>query len=721
MQSCGGRREMQQWLSYRKSRSRSQKALLDDMARFTKVAPFTPSLLGNLPFTLILVALGIGIYFALPFETKGSHVALALGLISLLWGIGQKFTEIKPAITTLLLLVLGLSAAHYRTHNVQTPLLNPGAKPYNLGFKVEEAIPIQNNRIRYRGHVLFISHMAPKALPKRVQITTADQGPRFESGDNVCLRAVMQRPPGPVLKGAYDYGWTLWFMEIGGTGYSISSPKHCNIASKQNAASITTIISRLRAAIAKRLEAGLQPREQALARTIILGERGRITDDDLKALRDAGLGHLLAISGLHMAIFAGTLFFLIRAGLALIPEWAERYPIKKWAAIAAIFGGFTYFMISGQSIPTQRAFFMITILFIAILLERPALTMRNVVLAAIVILLLRPESLLSPGFQMSFAAVAALIVSYELKLQLENKPRWSFLKTPARQGRLLYYGAGIAFTSLVATLATAPFAIYHFHQVSNVGPIGNMLAIPVFSILIMPLAVLSLCLMPLGLEQIPLNLLAVAIDGLLAIAHWTASLKPAVIYVGTIKSETVVFLTLAAMILIFANGKNRYWAGLCLLAAGLNLLSGEKPDLLINEKGNLISVRASNGALMAPEGRKERFTLEKWLAAEGDQRNPNETYQPHYLRCDEEACTANVKGRRITLVKALSALKEACENADILIYERTIHRHCKHPALTLTKPQLMTGGTHQLYIRENDILIVKANEQRRHRIWGGSK
>lgn len=688
---------------------------------------------GNLPWMLLYISIGIGVYFAAPFELAGTTIALALLVSTALWAVISKPQHLRILASVALLLLIGFAVAHHRTHSVKTPLLPKKERAYSLGMKIEQAVPVRNNRIRYKGEVIFLSGLAAAATPKRIQLTTADQGPRYVYGDIMCARAILSRPGGPLRPGGYDYGWTLWFERIGGTGYTISSPALCQPlrgAEKTEENGLNSFIARLRTSIAARLSEGLAPREEALARTIILGERGRIEKQDLTALREAGLGHLLAISGLHMAVFAGTLFFIIRAGLALMPAWAENYPIKKWAAIAALAGGFAYFLISGQSIPTQRAFFMISIVFAAILLERPALTIRNVVLAALVILLFRPESLFHPGFQMSFAAVTALVLSYETKLKYDRKTEP--LKSKAVLGwfRPLYFLGGICLTSLIATLATAPFAIYHFQAVSYMGPIGNMLAIPVFTFLVMPFAVLSLLLMPLGLEGLALGGLALAIDILLSTAHWTAANKPAIIHTGVITANALAFFAIAAMLAIFLSPKLKALALLPLLASLWLARPPHLPDLYVSAKGDVVALRGREGHLQAPTGRKGRFILNKWLQADGDPREVAEIraieipangeagadYQT--LHCDENACTGERKGKRITLVKTANALKEACNHADIVIYRRRVTRPCSHPQLLLSGQQLKRGGAHAIYFRDDKIQIKTAEEKRRHRIWG---
>jgi competence protein ComEC len=211
---------------------------------------------------------------------------------------------------------------------------------------------------------------------------------------------------------------------------------------------------------------------------------------------------LVAISGLHMALFAGVVFWVVCALLALSPGLAVTRPIKKRAALAAIASGFFYLLISGMGLATQRAFIMITIMLVAVLIDRPALTMRNVALAAWVILLARAESIMSVSFQMSFMAVVWLVGVYEWRAQVKAHRAREY--TPGILASAWRYGAGLMLTTLVAGAATAPIAAYQFNRVAVYGVLANLAAVPVVGALVMPMAVLALVFLPFGLEAYPL-------------------------------------------------------------------------------------------------------------------------------------------------------------------------------------------------------------------------
>jgi competence protein ComEC len=286
-------------------------------------------------------------------------------------------------------------------------------------------------------------------------------------------------PPGPAAPGDSDFARAAYFARIGAVGFAFGAP---GIAPLPHAPTlwqrISGLVESMRAAVTARIRAQLPDSEGAIASAIITGERGGIDPDDEAALRDAGLAHVLAIAGLHMALVGAGLFWLARAILAFIPAIALAYPIKKWAAGLALAGAAFYLLISGGSSSSVRAFVMLAMMLLAVLLDRPALSMRSLALAAALLLLMRPEAITEPGFQMSFAAVASLIAVAEWEQGRERVAPRSYLYRHVR---------GIVLTSLVASLATLPFAMFYFGRATHYAVLGNLLAMPVMGLVVMPL------------------------------------------------------------------------------------------------------------------------------------------------------------------------------------------------------------------------------------------
>ena len=410
----------------------------------------------------VLFGSGIALYFALPAEPPTlvalmpAVAALALHLAGPRSGLGGLFTA------ALLAASLGATAAKLRTEAVRAPVLQSQTRPLDVYGHLELIEPRAGKGQRLTIRVTALEKHEAHAWPVRVRVVTRAKNEALKPGDAVRLKATLNPPPGPSLPGDYDFARSAWFKSLGAVGYADAAVEiDVNAPGPPFALRIGAAVARVRQAIGQRILAALPGQTGAIANALITGERGGISEATNQAFRDSGLFHILSISGLHMVIMAGAVFLCIRVALAAIPAIALRYPIKKWAAAGAMAGAFCYLTISGAEFATVRSYIMISIMFLAVLLDRPALALRNVALAALFILLVWPESLFDAGFQMSFAAVVALVSAYE----------WLRLRDAAQQGPLrrgafasvLLFLAGILTTTLVAGLAVAPFGVYHFH------------------------------------------------------------------------------------------------------------------------------------------------------------------------------------------------------------------------------------------------------------------
>src|SRR5437899_3247172 len=213
----------------------------------------------------------------------------------------------------------------------------------------------------------------------------------------------------------------------------------------------------------------------------------------------SGFAHVLSISGYHMAVVAGLMFFGFRAAFALMPAFASRYPIKKWAALAALAAAAFYLLLSGAEVATQRSFIMIAIVLIGVMVDRSALTLRTLTVAALGVLLLVPEAVVHPSFQMSFAATLALVAGYERGLP------WMTAGADTPLGaRIALWGGrevvGLVLGSLLAGTATMLYAAYHFHRLAPYGLLANLLAMPVVSAWVMPMGILGVLALPFGFD-----------------------------------------------------------------------------------------------------------------------------------------------------------------------------------------------------------------------------
>ncbi|HHB80801.1 MAG TPA: ComEC/Rec2 family competence protein, partial [Aliiroseovarius sp.] len=337
------------------------------------------------------------------------------------------------------------------------------------------------------------------------------------------------------------------------------------------------------------------------------GDRSAMSRDTLAALRGSNLAHLLAISGLHMGLLTSFVFAAVRMGLSLIPGLALRVPVKKIAAVLALAAGAFYLALSGGNVATQRAFIMVAAMFVAVLFDRRALTLRAVALAALIVLVLRPESLTEPGFQMSFAATTALVTVFGALRDWRGwrAPRWA---RPA---------LAVVVSSAVAGLATAPFSAATFNQVSHYGLLANLLAVPLMGVVVMPGAVLAAVLAPLGLSWLALAVMRPALEWIMWVAHWVSGLDGAIGQVASPGPLVVPLIALGGLIVALIGGRLR-WLGLGpVVVALLMWMNAERPVLLISDTGGLVGVMGPEGRVLN-KARGEGFVAGLWLGSDGD-------------------------------------------------------------------------------------------------------
>jgi competence protein ComEC len=386
-------------------------------------------------------------------------------------------------------------------------------------------------------------------------------------------------------------------------------------------------------------------------------------------------------------------------------------------------GSFAYLLLAGATVPTQRAFVMTGLVLLAVLLDRQAISMRLVAWAAMIILVIAPESMLGASFQMSFAAVVALVAFYEA-----SRDRFRAVRTAAGHGfaaRMGLYAGGVAATSVVASFATGLIALHHFGRIAVFGLPANMLAVPLTALWIMPWAVLAAVLMPLGLEGLPLTMMGWGIDGLLWVAGGISAWPGAVRLVAALPIGGLVLVALGGLWLCLWRRRWRY-AGLLGLLAGLASLWGQQgPDMLVSDDGRLMAVRMADGGLSVSERRREKRTAEDWLELEGRGASlywPENGISPDgRLRCDGLGCIYRTGGRTVALLRDGMAHDEDCRIADILISQRPIRGHCPAPSLVIDRFDLWRHGAAAIWLDEDEIRVRTVAEYQGARPWSSRK
>ncbi len=558
----------------------------------------------------VLFGLGIGLYFALPREPA---LALAFGLV--LAALALRLLVTRGAITVavtgaLLCLTLGFAAAKVRTILIAAPVLAEPTRVVPITGWVERVEARQPKGFRIILRVATIEGLAAAQTPERVRVRAAFDTLDVRPGDAITVKGKFFPPPGPERPGGYDFARLAWFEGIGATGFLIEPPAPATLDAPPWYRAPYLAVERLRLTVSERIRAVLPGETGAVTDAIVTGERGRIPETTNQALRDAGLSHVLAISGANMAIMAGALFGFVRAVLALFPVLVLRFPIKKWAAFAGFVGALFCLILSGADSPAARAFVMIALMLLAILLDRPAVSLRNLALAALVLMTLQPEVLLDVGFQMSFAAVVALVAVFEWVVHWRSDrpglPRpEGFVQTASRfTGRFL---AVTFFSTIVASLAVAPLAVFHFHKLAQLGLIANMLVAPLFAFYIMPLVVVTLVALPFGIETLPLLLLEKGVAAMLWVAHWAAGLTGQALSVPETPAPAIALIVLGGLWMALWL---RPWRllGLAGIAAGLVLtVVGGRPDVLVASDAKVIAARGKRWAARGAAGARQQL------------------------------------------------------------------------------------------------------------------
>ncbi len=573
-------------------------------------------------------------------------------------------------------LFLGFAAGVWRVASVAGPVLTRTTIAPLAGLV--EGLDEREGGARLIVRVASFGNLDAESRPRRVRVSyRAAQAVR--PGDTIRATARLLPPPEAVRPGGYDFARDAYFRGIGAVGslvgkVEVGVPAEPLPWSLQVAASIDAA----RNAFTRRITDAIGGQAGAVAAALVTGKRGLIANETNDVLRAAGIYHVVSISGLHMVLAAGVVFWLVRAGLALVPVLALAWPIKKIAAGAAMLGVIAYCAFSGWDVAAERALIMTLVMLGATLVDRPALSMRNLALAAILALAREPEALLGPSFQMSFGAVAGLIACAPL-----IDGRVFRTDSPSRIARAASWVAtavvGTLATTLVAQIATAPFATYHFQTVQPFGLVGNALTLPLVSLAVMPAAVLGMLAYPFALDRPVWWLMGLAVRGMLEISAWIAGFGQANTVLPAFGTGALVLLAVALLLATLPVSRLRL---LALVPAGLGVAFAASParyDIYIDRDGAGAAIRGQDGRLVVL-GRPPGFVLEQWLKADGDGRRPDAVIGATGPRCDRLGCTlVAIDGRTVALVTDKRAFAEDCARADILITRLRAPPSCVAP------------------------------------------
>ncbi len=623
-----------------------------------------------MPWLPVAFGFGIVAYFSADREPAW-WAAVALAIAGVVLTVLARHRPIGfPLVLGLATIAAGFATATLQTVRIAHPILQSSAASVLVsGFVEVREERERSDRIVVR--VQAIEGSLAKPAPERVRVAVR-KGSAPAVGSFVEFKARLSPPMQPLRPGGYDFARDMYFQRIGASGYALGAIKiKAPPVARGFWLQYATIIDDVREAIDKRIREVMPGDNGSIASALITGKRDAISTPVNDAMYVSSLAHVLSISGYHMAVVAGIVFFFIRAGLALFPSLASRHPIKKWAALGALVAAGFYLLLSGVEVAAQRSFIMIAIVLIGVMVDRTTLTFRTLSVAAIGVLLLAPQAVIHPSFQMSFAATLALIAAYQYGLP------WRASKDSSLGMRVALWGArevfGLLLASLVAGFATTPYAAYHFHRLAPYGALANLLAMPVVSALVMPMGILGLLAMPFGFDAPFWRLMSGGIDWMNGVALWVASLPGAVGRLHAFGTGPLLVGTAGILLVCLLRTPLR-WSGAALaVSASLWAVVAPQPDVLIASDGQSAAFRGSDGRLAILHNGRDTFAVKEWLAADADARAPKDSSLANGVRCDPIGCIGTLNdGRLISMVLGIEAVAEDCARAAVIVSAREI-------------------------------------------------
>ena len=626
---------------------------------------------------------GIAIYFAADREPV---LPAAVGLALVLCVAAFLFRRQKVFAVAVLLAAVaaGFAVATCRTARVDHVVLTRPAFSVTLSGFVETR-DIRERTDRFVLRVTQMESVRPVPRLTRVRLSVR-KGAAPDVGSFVTLKARLQPPLAPMQPGSYDFGRDMFFQRIAASGFvtgtikAVEPPGGGGLSLRYAA-----FMQGLRDAIDGQIRAVLDGDKRAIATALLTGRRDAITAPVNDAMFISGLGHVLSISGYHMAVVAGVVFFAVRALLALIPPLAAGFPIKKWAAATALAAAAFYLLLSGNEVATQRSFFMTAVVLIAVMVDRRAVTFRTLAVAAMIVLTLVPEALVHPSFQMSFAATLGLVALVQIGMP-------GLLASPdhSRAAKIALWGGREILTlmlaSLVAGLATTPYAAFHFHRVTPYGVLANLAAMPVVSALVMPAGMLGLATMPFGFDGFFWWLMGTGIDWMILVTQWVAGMPGAIGRMAAFGTGPLVAATSGIILLGLLRTPLRWLGAGALALAVVWALAVPRPDILISGDGRQVGVRGKDGRLHVMRTGKDDFLLKEWLAADADDRSPMDASLADGVSCDEAGCVAQMAdGALIALSRRADALVDDCSRALLLVTARQVPSDCRAATIGLDR------------------------------------
>jgi len=668
----------------------------------------------------VALGLGIAVYFELPSE-PGLWLGPVMAAVALALALFAPAGSLARAVALgVVAAAVGFGLIAWRTASVAAPTLSRPLFNVNVEGRIAdiqrlpEGARVVLEAVRLKGS----GAPPPELTPVRLRVSLSKGAPPLHVGDRILVLANISPPGGPATPGAFDFQRVAWYQQLGAVGYALA---RAAVIEPGKPDGFMRSIDALRADVVERIMKALPGSEGGVVAALLAGEQSAVDKDIAQAMRDSGLAHILSISGLHIVFVVALVMGLVRYGIALVPWIALRIDAKKIAAVLALMAALFYTALAGAPVPAQRACAMAGFALLAILLDRTALSLRLVAWSAVIVLAIAPESLAGASFQMSFAAVIALIAAWEAAAGWRR--RLHERADRARHRWVWRLGGAIAAslaTTLIASIATGAFAAYHFNRLSLLGVVANLLGVPLTGFWIMPWGLVAMLLMPVGLERFGLVPMGWGVEGLNAIAKYVGNWPDAATLVPSMPDTSLWLITIGG--LWFCLWRRRWrLAGLPAVAIGLLLGPPPTPDLLMSDDGRVLGLRDEKGVVHVASSRTDRFVADTWARRSGQERAKrwlaSADEEAAGLGCRTGLCRWRKGPWRIALVSDDRRLAEACANADIVLSTVDAQGRCRGPRLVIDRRDAWRDGSQALWLDEHGVRRETANARRGDRPW----
>ncbi len=549
-----------------------------------------------------------------------------------------------------------------------------------------------------------------QGLPQKVRVNLASQqyDERFRNGAIIQLRARLMPPAGPALPGGYDFARRAWFQQIGATGSALG-PVLLYRASQR-----PVWLAETRTNLGQHIKSQMPVTSGAMATALITGDQGGISEADAQAMRDSGMAHLLSISGLHVTAVVGFLFLLCSRSLALIPSLALRYPVPLIAAAFAATGAVFYTLLAGAEVPTIRSCIAALLVLTALAIGREALTLRLVAFGAVIVLFFWPEAMAGPSFQLSFAAVATIVILHESAWM----KRWTERRDEPFAFRIGRGVVSLVMTGFAIELILAPIALFHFHRTGVYGALANVIAIPLTTFIIMPAQAVALIFDLAGLGAPFWWLAGQGISGILFIAHYVSGLPAAVSMLPAMPTWAFLAMIAGGLIIGLIKGRARFLGGLPFVCGFFVMIFAPRPDLLVTGDGKHMAVVEGDGTIALLRARAGEYIRDMLLETAGTTAEPQAIEKWPGANCSVDICIIEIRhgesrwrvlATRTPFPVPSMEMAAACRRVDIVISDRWLPASCQPRWIKADRNLLNESGGLAFYLSNQKLISVNGN------------